>query len=116
MMTAGRKRSCSDGQRGTSLLRIDDRYIGQPFRYSYMLMVDPSLPFDRERGGNLSVRVANAIWRFDHHTGRHERLSAGTTHGLAEAQFVPASRDAPEGEGWLLTVANDFSPRCARNW
>jgi carotenoid cleavage dioxygenase len=98
-----------DGQRGTSLVRIDDRYIGQPFRYSYMLMVDPSLPFDRERGGNLSVRVANAIWRFDHHTGRHDRLSAGNTHGLAEAQFVPARRDAPEGEGWLLTVANDFA-------
>ncbi len=98
-----------EGQRGTSMVRIDDRFIGQPFRYSYMLMVDPSLPFDRARGGNLSVRVANAIWRFDHHTGRHERLSAGTTHGLAEPQFVPARRDAPEGEGWVLTVANDFS-------
>lgn len=98
-----------DGLRGTSLVRIDDRYMGQRFRYSYMLMVDPSLPFDRERGGNLSVRVANAIWRFDHATGRHDRLSAGNTHGLSEAQFVPARPDAPEGEGYLLTVANDFS-------
>ena len=61
-------------------------------------------------GGNcLGMAVANAIWRFDHHTGRHERLSAGTTHGLAEPQFVPAGRDVPEGEGWVLTVANDFA-------
>jgi carotenoid cleavage dioxygenase-like enzyme len=98
-----------DGQRGTSMVRIDDRYLTRPFRYSYMLMVDPSLPFDRARGGNLSVRVANAIWRFDHHTNAIDRLSAGSTHGLSEPQFVPARADAPEGEGWILTVANDFA-------
>ena len=98
-----------NGQRGTSMVRIDDRYLTRPFRYSYMLMVDPSLPFDRARGGNLSVRVANAIWRFDHHTNAIDRLSAGSTHGLSEPQFVPARPDAPEGEGWILTVANDFA-------
>jgi carotenoid cleavage dioxygenase len=98
-----------DGFRGTSMVRIDDRYMGQAFRYSYMLVVDPELPFDRERGGNLSVRVANSIRRFDHLTGAVDRLSAGTTHGLSEPQFVPRSPDAPEGDGYVLTVANNFA-------
>jgi hypothetical protein len=38
-----------------------------------------------------------------------DRLSAGNTHSLSEPQFVPARPDAPEGEGYLLTVANDYS-------
>lgn len=98
-----------DGIRGTSMVRIDDRFLGRPFRYSYMLAVDSAVPFDRERGGNLSVRVANSWWRFDHHAGSIDRAYAGSTHGLSEPQFVPRSRDAPEGEGWLVGVANDFS-------
>jgi carotenoid cleavage dioxygenase len=101
------------GLRGTSLVRMDDRYLTQPFRYSFMLAVDPDLPFDRARGGNLSVRVANSIWRLDHATGAVDRLSAGNTHGLAEPQFVPRRPDAPEGDGYLLTVANDFSRMCS---
>ena len=97
------------GLRGTSMVRMDDRYLTRPFRWSYMLVVDPTLPFDRERGGKLSVRVANSIFRFDHHTGAIDRLSAGNTHSLSEPQFVPARPDAPEGEGYILTVANDYS-------
>jgi carotenoid cleavage dioxygenase len=55
------------------------------------------------------VRVANAWYRFDHRSGRHDRFIAGTTHGLSEPQFVPRSADAPEGDGFLVGVANDFS-------
>jgi carotenoid cleavage dioxygenase-like enzyme len=98
-----------DGMRGTSMVRIDDRYLTRPFRHSYMLMVDPNLPFDRARGGNLSVRVANSIYRFDHHTGGIDRFSAGNTHALSEPQFVPASANAAEGEGYIFSVANDFA-------
>ena len=98
-----------DGIRGTSMVRIDDRFLTRPFRYSYMLAVDGAVPFDRERGGNLTVRVANCYYRFDHISGSVDRFFAGTTHGLSEPQFVPRHRDSPEGDGYLIGVANDFS-------
>jgi carotenoid cleavage dioxygenase-like enzyme len=97
------------GLKCTTMVRMDDRYLTRPFRYSYMLMLDRDVPFDRDRGGNLAVRVANAWYRFDHATGRHDRFIAGTTHGLSEPQFVPRSADAPEGDGFLVGVVNDFS-------
>jgi carotenoid cleavage dioxygenase-like enzyme len=93
----------------TSLVRVDDRYLTQPFRYSYMLVVNPDIPFDQERGGNLGVRVANSYYRFDHLAGKINKFSAGNTHGLSEPQFVPRGPGAPEGSGYLIGVANDFS-------
>jgi carotenoid cleavage dioxygenase-like enzyme len=97
------------GLRGTSMVRMDDRFLTRRFQYSYMLMVDPDLPFDQERGGKLSVRVANSVYRLNHVTGAINRFSAGNTHALSEPQFVPHSAAAPEGVGYLLCVANDFS-------
>ncbi|HTV80986.1 MAG TPA: carotenoid oxygenase family protein [Steroidobacteraceae bacterium] len=93
----------------TSFSRMDDRYLTQPFRYSYNLLTDASLPYDESRGGNLKGKIANAWYRFDHHTQQVERFCAGTTHALHEAQFVPRRHDAPEGDGYLIGVANDFA-------
>ena len=72
---------------------MDDRYFTRPFRYSFNLLNDPT----------------SAWVRFDHHTGGVEHFSPGPTHGLFEPQFVPRSRDAPEGDGYLVGIANDHS-------
>ncbi len=96
------------GIKVTSFSRIDDRFLTQPFRYSYMLMNDPSLPINRDFADTLAVRVSNAWFRFDHHTGAIEKFSAGETHGMSEPQFVPRHKGAPEGDGYLLGVVNDF--------
>ena len=88
---------------------MDDRYLTRPFRYSFNLLTDPTLPFDEARGGNLRGKITNAWYRFDHHTQRVERFSAGETHGLFEPQFVPRRRDAAEGDGYLMGVANDYA-------
>jgi len=76
----------------TSFSRMDDRYLTLPFRYSYNLLTDPS-----------------AWCRFDHHSMQVERFVAGTTHALHEPQFVPRRRDAAEGDGYLIGVANDYA-------
>ncbi len=55
---------------------MDDRYLTQPFRYSYNLVADA--------GG-----ITNAWYRFDHHSMQVERFSAGSSHALHEPQFVP---------------------------
>jgi carotenoid cleavage dioxygenase-like enzyme len=96
------------GMKVTSFTRIDDRFLTRPNRYSFMLLSDPSLPVHRDFADTLAVRVSNAWYRFDHHSGAIDKFSAGDTHGLSEPQFVPRSADAPEGDGYLIGVVNDF--------
>jgi len=96
------------GMKVTSFTRIDDRYLTRPNRYSYMMLSDPTLPVNRDFADTLAVRVSNAWYRFDHRSGAIDRFSAGDCHGVSEPQFVPRSADAPEGDGYLIGVVNDF--------
>ncbi len=96
------------GMKVTTFTRMDDRFLTQPFRYSYMLMNDPSLPINRDFADTLAVRVSNAWFRFDHASGAIEKFSAGETHGMSEPQFIPRHVNAAEGDGYLMGVVNDF--------
>lgn len=93
----------------SSFSRMDDRYLTQDFRWSFNLLTDADMPWDSERGGDLRGRVANAWYRFDHAWGQVNKFFAGPTHSLFEPQFVPRSDNAPEGDGYLIGVANDFA-------
>jgi carotenoid cleavage dioxygenase len=81
-----------------ALPRQDDRYNTQHYRYGFlgtrdMYAADP--------------RQANAGYvRFDHQTGRQDFWDAGPGAGLAECCFAPKSKDAAEGEGYLMGVVN----------
>ncbi len=96
------------GMKVTSFTRIDDRYVGRKNRYSFMMMSDPNQPVNREFADTLAVRVSNVWCRFDHVTGQIDTFSPGDSHGVSEMQFVPRSPDAPEGDGYLIGVVNDF--------
>lgn len=96
------------GMKVTTFTRMDDRFLTRPQRYSFMLMSDPGLPINRDFADTLAVRVSNAWYRFDHHTGSIDKFSAGDAHGLSEPQFVPRRPDAAEGDGYLIGVVNDF--------
>jgi len=93
--------------------RIDDRYISLPYRYAYSGYPDPSRPFDEARAGNLRGRLSNCYGRFDLHTGKSSSYFPGDTFSLNEPVFVPRSRDAPEGDGYLIGVANNLAERRA---
>jgi carotenoid cleavage dioxygenase len=80
----------------TSFSRMDERYLTQPFRYSFNLVAD---------AGN----VTNAWYRFDHHSMQVAHYCAGPTHTLHEPQFVPRRHDAAEGDGYLIGVAKDHA-------
>ncbi len=73
-----------------------------------MMLSDPSLPVNRDFADMLAVRVSNAWYRLDHRSGGIDKFSAGDSHGVSEPQFVPRSPDAPEGDGYLIGVVNDF--------
>jgi len=94
---------------GGGLARMDDRYISRPYRYSFMGIVDPSLPFDAEKAGNLRGRVTNAYAIYDHQTGNVKTMFAGPTHSLSEGVFAPRSPQAPELDGYLIGVANNLA-------
>jgi len=91
-----------------SLSRIDDRKMGHDYRYGFLGFSDDSRPFDV--AGDLAARrPTNSYGRFDFHTGKVDKLFAGPTHGLSEVIFAPRSPDAPEGDGWVMGVATDYS-------
>ena len=48
----------------------------------------------------------SAIGRLDHQTGELKTWAPGPNAGVQEPQFVPRRPDAPEGDGWLLSLVN----------
>lgn len=92
----------------SSFTRMDDRFITQPFRWSFNLLTDPALEWDEGCAGPLGSQW-NAWYRFDHQEGICDRFSAGPTHTLIEPQFVPRHDNAPEGDGYVIGVANNLA-------
>jgi carotenoid cleavage dioxygenase-like enzyme len=95
----------------SGLARIDDRYISLPNRYAFTGFSDPARPFDESRAGNLRGRVTNCYGRFDLHTRSESVYFAGDTHTLNEPVFVPRSPKSPEGDGYVIGVANNLAER-----
>jgi carotenoid cleavage dioxygenase-like enzyme len=92
------------------LVRIDNRYLTQKQRYGYMGYADPARPFNQARAGNIQGRVTNCYGRYDFDTGKmSSSFFAGDVHSLQECCFVPRSKDAPEGDGYLMGVASNYA-------
>ena len=90
-----------------ALSRIDDRFLGHPFRYGFLAAAHPTEAWDTEVVGPRGP--ANALCRFDFTTGQVESMFAGPTMGLQEIAFAPRSADAPEGDGWVLALGTDYA-------
>ena len=97
------------GQNIIDLIRIDQRYLSLPCQYAYAGFNDRNRPFDEARAGNLKGRVTNSYGRFDLRSGKTDAYFAGETHSLQEPCFVPHSRQAPEGAGYLIGMASNFA-------
>jgi carotenoid cleavage dioxygenase-like enzyme len=93
----------------SDLGRIDDRYLSLPYRYAYTAYSDPTRPFDEGRAGNLHGRVSNCYGRFDLATGQMNSYFVGDTHSLQEVCFVPKSKNADEGEGYVIGIASNYA-------
>ncbi len=102
------------------LARIDDRYLGYPYRYVWTLFGGP--PSSPEAGaaqgamagvtgggtdGFIDIFNGEAdVGSIDRHTGAIDKYSFGPRTNVHESQFVPRTPDSPEGDGWLLTIVN----------
>lgn len=85
--------------------RFDERYIGQKYRYGWMVVIDPSQPVEMQ-GGSAGGWVMNTLGMVDLETGQELKYWVGPTSSVQEPCFVPRSKDAPEGDGWILMVCN----------
>jgi carotenoid cleavage dioxygenase-like enzyme len=74
--------------------RIDERLLGQPYRYAYtMALTDPFL--------------GTALFKHDLADGTRETHDFGPGRHPCEFVFVPAHRLAAEDEGWLMGFVID---------
>jgi len=75
------------------LSRQDDRYHTIPYRYGFMLQVGPA--------GKTGWAMV------DHQTGQVSTWAPGPNARVSEMCFIPRSRTAPEGDGYLIGVVTN---------
>jgi carotenoid cleavage dioxygenase-like enzyme len=88
-----------------ALPRQDDRYQTIPYRYGFMPTSNPTRPINPKLG-NMAFRPTNTYTMFDHSTRKASEFWIGDDSSLQECCFVPRSKDAAEGDGYLVGVAN----------
>ncbi len=85
--------------------RIDDRFTGVKTRYGWGLEMDLSRPVEL-KGGSAGGMLMNCLFFKDFETGAEQHWWCGPVSSLQEPCFIPRSKDAPEGEGWIVQVCN----------
>jgi carotenoid cleavage dioxygenase len=75
--------------------RIDDRYKGTQHRYGFTTAVHT---------GHNGVLGGRALLRHDLLAGHTDVHDFGTGRETGEAVFVPRTANAPEADGWLLSL------------
>ena len=85
--------------------RIDDRFTGKPYRYGWMLEMDMRRPVEL-KGGSAGGLLMNCLFLKDHATGNEQHWWCGPVSSLQEPCFIPRSKDAAEGDGWIVMVCN----------
>jgi carotenoid cleavage dioxygenase len=80
--------------------RVDDRMVGQEARYGYLMAMGGE--------GNAEEPVyGSALWKYDLRTGTCTEHHLGDGVRGAEPVFAPASPDAGEDEGWIISLSHD---------
>lgn len=95
------------------LARMDDRFIGQDYRYCFVGNRNPDRPYDTNRGGNMAGRVSNEYLKLDVKTGKSNAFFVGDVQSLQECMFAPRSKGGDEGDGYLLGIANNMADMCS---
>lgn len=78
--------------------RVDDRRIGLPAKYGYVMGLDgkaPTLTFD------------SRFFKYELETGRRETHDLGAGWFGGEPSFAPRSADAAEDDGWVVSIVYD---------
>jgi carotenoid cleavage dioxygenase len=71
-----------------------------------MLAFDPLLPYDGEHLGPPPFQFFNQLAHVNVETGETSTWFGGDAECFQEPIFVPRSKDAPEGDGFVIAVMN----------
>jgi carotenoid cleavage dioxygenase-like enzyme len=85
--------------------RIDDRYTGLPYRHGWLLEMDMRRPVEL-RGGSAGGLLMNCLFHKNLASGAEQHWWCGPVSSLQEACFIPRSKSAPEGDGWIVQICN----------
>jgi carotenoid cleavage dioxygenase len=87
--------------------RIDDRFATRKHHHGWMLVMDPSMPFEGP-SGRASGFIMNRIAHIDFETGAQTSWWAGPQSIIQEPCFVPRNADAPEGDGYIIALVDNL--------
>ncbi|MDQ1209330.1 carotenoid cleavage dioxygenase-like enzyme [Acinetobacter baylyi] len=88
--------------------RCDERFNGLEYHYGFALAFDPDLAFDHENLGDYPFQFFNQLARIHVQTGTTQTWYPGDKYCFQEPIFIPRSKDAPEGDGWVACIMNDL--------
>jgi len=92
-------------QTSSEFPRIDDRFTGVKNRYTWGLEMDMSRP-NELKGGSAGGFLMNCLFLKDLESGAEQHWWCGPVSSLQEPCFIPRSKNAPEGDGWIVMVCN----------
>ncbi|KAH7137506.1 carotenoid oxygenase [Dactylonectria estremocensis] len=80
--------------------KLDERFVTKKYNKLFLCVHDPNAEYSPVGGtyNTLACAVVN--------TGKYKYWSAGEHTALHEVAFIQKSPDAPEGDGYLITIAN----------
>jgi carotenoid cleavage dioxygenase-like enzyme len=86
--------------------RIDERFVTKPYKHFFLCVVDPTKPYDFAKCGPPVGGLFNCYGHYNWETGESKHWFAGPTSTVQEPVFIPRSKDAEEGDGYLLGLIN----------
>ena len=99
-LAAGTVTEESIDERAGDFGRVDDRLVGLDARYAYLMALAGE--------GNAEEPVyGSSLYKYDLRTGTCQDHQLGDGVRGAEPVFAPASIDAGEDEGWVISLAHD---------
>lgn len=91
--------------------RIDDKYLAREYTQAFFSLKDLSLPTD---WSTIGPRIGggfppyNSIARLDVKTRQFDKYFPGATHLVQETVFISRSKNANEGDGYLLFLVSNY--------
>lgn len=82
--------------------RIDDRFVGRDYQWTYIAAINMQFPYDREKSGGRPFPGFNCIGRMNNKTGQVDYWSPGPCASVGEPSFIPRSPNAAEGDGFVI--------------
>ncbi|PKS06022.1 hypothetical protein jhhlp_007856 [Lomentospora prolificans] len=83
--------------------RIDERFMTREYDYLFMNVFIPQ----KSDGGKNIFHGLNGLAMHSHKTGQTRWFYAGDDCLVQEPVFIPRTADAPEGDGWVIAMAED---------